>query len=348
MNSNATLGEFFFQSQGYKPVLREFCWYMLWPLITVLLVISIFYLDRVYTLETQTFRQEDIRLESLQLLLQDRNQTIAADLQFLGNHQALKTYLGETLPLSLAPVTELFAQFLSGKERYARIRLLNRGGKEVLAGATNSGHLEAAGSYFGSFETPAFFENLLQQQSGKIYQLAISPGNSENNPQALQFATVQRLYYIIGDNQDDPAGFVSLDYDSLDIFTPLYGAGQEGIGRIFLLDRGSARLITGETIEAEAAEARKGNPSLSTGTPILYADLLDELSARIALQPSGHFFLTNTLYVYRSLRPFPPEVINVPAGSPGKALLHGDEDPNRWFLVAEVENSYLPPRRNIT
>ena len=345
MKSNAILGESFFQSQGYKPVLKQFCWYMLWPLLTVLLVFSIFYLDRLYTFETQTLRQEDIRLESLQLFLQDRNQTIATDLQFLGNHQALKTYLGEASPLSSTLVTELFEQFLSGKKRYARIRLLDRGGKELLTGSNNSGHLEAAASYLSSFETPSFLEILLRQQRGKIYQLAISSVNTENNPQAVQPGTVQRLYYIIGDNQDEPAGFVTLDYDSLDIFKPLYDSSQERIGRVLLLDRDSARVITGETVGAESAGARTGKSSVAIGTPTLYADLLDELSARIALQPSGHFFMSNTLYVYRSLRPFPPEVMDVHADSPGNAHLHGDDDPDHWFLITEVENSYFAAQK---
>ncbi len=318
---------------------------MLWPLLTVLLVFSIFYLDRVYSFKMQTLRQEDIRLESLQLLLQDRNQSITSDLQFLGNHQALKTHLDEVLPLSSALVTELFEHFLSGKKRYARIRLLNRGGKELLARSNNGGHLETAGSYLSSFETPSFFEILLRQQRGKIYQLAISPENTENNPQAVQQDIVQRLYYVIVDNQDDPAGFVTLDYRSLDIFKPLYDTGQERIGRVLLLDRDSARVITGETIGAGAAESSRKKTSPAIGKPALYADLLDELSARIALQPSGHFFIADTLYVYRSLRPFPHEVMDVHAGSPGNAHLHGEEDPDHWFLVTEVENSYFAAQK---
>ena len=345
MNKDGFLGEFFFQSQGYKSVLRQFCWYMIWPLITVLLVVGIVYLDRIYTFKAQTVRQEDIRLESLQLLLQDRNQTIAADLQFLGNHQALKTYLDEASALSWTDATELFERFLSGKKRYTRIRLLDRSGKELLAGSNNSNHLETASSYLSSFETPSFFEILLQQQRGTIYLLAISPENTENNPQALQPGSVQRLYYVIGDNQNDPAGIVTLDYDSLDIFKPLYHAGQERIGRVLLLDRDAARVITGEMVGTETAGVGKEETLSSSEQQNLYADLKDELSARTALQPSGHFFIANTLYVYRSLHPFPPEVMDVHTGRPDNVHLHADDDPGHWFLVTEVANSYFTAQK---
>ena len=331
MNNDGFLGEFL-QSRGYKPVLKQFCWHMIWPLMTVLLVIGIVYLDRVYTFKAQTVHQEDIRLESLQLLLQDRNQTIAADLQFLGDHQALKTYLGEASSFSSAMVAELFEQFLSGKKRYARIRLLNQVGKELITASNKRDHLESAGSYLSTFETPSFFEILLQQQRGKIYLLAIAPENTENNPQAAQPGSVQRLYYIIGDNQEDPAGVVSLDFDSVDIFRSLYDSGQERIGRVLLLDRDAARVITGETL-------------LSVEKQNLYADLQDELSARIAVQPSGHFFISNTLYVYRLLHPFPPEVMDVHTGNPGEVRLHADDDPDHWFLVTEVENSYFATQK---
>ena len=111
-------------------------------------------------------------------------------------------------------------------------------------------------------------------------------------------------------------------------------------------NRDSARVITGEAFGAEAAGAGTGKTSLSIGKSTLYEDLLDELSARITLQPSGHFSIANTLYVYRSLRPFPPEVMDVHARSPGNAQLHGDDDPDHWFLVTEVENSYFAAQNN--
>ena len=132
--------EDFFPRQGYNSVLRQFFWLMIWPSVTVLLVVGIVYLDRMYTFRAQAIQQESIRLESLQLYFQDRNHTIASDLQFLGKNPVLQSYLSHSLAPSSRLMTELFDSFLSGKKFYSQIRLLSRSGEELITATKDPDH----------------------------------------------------------------------------------------------------------------------------------------------------------------------------------------------------------------
>ncbi|MEE4165418.1 MAG: PAS domain-containing sensor histidine kinase [Desulfocapsaceae bacterium] len=335
----------FLQNQGYTPILKQFCWYMIWPLITVLLVITIFYLDRVYTFEALTVRQEDIRLESLQLLSQDRNQAIVDDMQYLGRHRLLHAYLSDPSAQNSAALTELFESFLSKKAPYSRIRVLGREATELLTTTKSGGHAETASGSDQLFESPSFFEMLLQQQSERIYLNTFSVKRPVDSHHVAETGSLQRLYYIVGRNQAEAAGLLTLDYDSVELFKPFYTSDQEGVGRTLLLDRESSQVIVGEQSRGGDLAAGPDAPVAPVEQHTMFADLQGQLSGLIAIQPSGHFFKDKKLYVYRSFRPFPPEVTDVHTENPGMYRLHGEDDPDHWFLVSEVDDRYFAAQK---
>ncbi len=335
----------FLQSQGDSPVLKQFCWYMIWPVMTVLLVICVVYLDRMYTFRTQTIDQENIRLDSLQLHFQERNRTIASDLKSLGNNQLLQSFLNDSGSLSSDSVTELFERYLAGKAFYSKIRLLNQGGKELIA-ATNGADRTGAGEpRLNSFEDPSVFEMLLKQQADKIYLLF--PPQKSSGKRAHDFKTdsVQRFYSIVNGRNAQPAGFITLDYDRAKLFNSLNYRSLEQFRRIILVDRGMIWAVFGPPYQAKMNGAASGGEMDSEGekfSPRMYEDLI----SRVIYQPAGHFFQDSALYVYKSVNPLTSGVLDVHIDDSSIVHLHKKDEPNHWILVSEVSETYFDAQRH--
>lgn len=319
---------------------------MVWPLVTVLLVVGVVYLDRMYTFRAQTIHQENIRLDSLQLLFQDRNRIIVSDLNVLGNNKLLQQFLSDPGSLSADSVTELFKDFLSGKAFYSKIRLLDLSGKELIA-EPNGADRTGVGHRLNSFESPSVFEMLLKQQTDKIYLFFPPEKSSLQRTDDIKAGSVQRFYSIINGEDGNPAAFITLDYDRSRLFNSLSYTGQGQFRRIILIDRGTIRGLFSNPLQDEintasapsGEETRSGEQELSPG---LYEDLL----ARVIYQPAGNFFHNRDLYVYKSINPLTSGVLDVHIDDNSAAHLHEKDEPKHWFLVSEVGYAYFASQRH--
>ena len=334
----------FLRSHGEAPVLKQFCWYMIWPVMTVLLVISVVYLDRMYTFRAQTIDQENIRLESLQLLFQDRNRTIASELKSLGNNQLLQSFLYESGSLSSDSVTELFESYLTGKAYYSKIRLLNQSGKELIAATNGTDRTGIGEPRLNWSEDPSVFEILSKQQPDKIYLLFRPQKSSEKRIHDIKADSVQRFYSIVNGRNGKPAGFITLDYDRAKLFNSLSYRGQEQFRRIILLDRGTIRGVFGPPPQDKMNGTVSGGEMDSEEekfSPRMYEDLI----SRVIYQPVGHFFQDSDLYVYKSINPLTSGVLDVHIDDSSSVHLHNKTEPNHWFLISEVGEAYFDAQR---
>ncbi len=335
----------FLRSQGDSSVLKQLCWYMIWPLMTVLLVIGVAYLDRMYTFRAQTIHQENIRLDSLQLLFRDRNRTIASDLKFLGNNGLLRSFLTDSETLSSDSVAELFESFLTGKDFYSKIRLLNQSGKELIAGTNGADRTRFTEPQLNAYENPSVFEMLLKQQADKIYLLFPPQTISEEGSDAIKADSLQRFYSIVNGRNGKPAGFITLDYDRARLFNSLNYNGQEPFRRIFLLDRGVIREVFGSLLDDEPNGAASDGERLSIAEEKISSKLYGYLIARVAYEPTGYFFRDSSLYVYESINPLFSGVLDVHIDESSIIHLHKRDEPNHWFLVSEISDSYFDAQR---
>ena len=337
--------EDFFPRQGNSSVLRQFCWLIIWPSLTVLLVVGIVYLDRMYTLRAQTIHQENIRLESLQLFFQDRNHTIASDLQFLGNNPLLQSYLARSLPPSSGLMTELFDSFLSGKEFYSQIRLLSPGGEELITITREPVHPGAGRNPLDFLEESTVFEWLLLQPAGKIFLFSFPPESSENSSQAIKADSTQRFYFIVNGSDGMPTGFITLDFDRVELFKALRYSGQERFSRIILLDKDTVWGISGRPSQARGYDGASSDKPHPASGQNLSPHLQDDLFDRVTYQPSGHFFKDSSLFVYKSINPLPPEVSEVHMDDGSTVQIHENDQPNHWFLATEISGIYFDTQK---
>ena len=337
--------EDFFPRQGNSSVLRQFCWLMIWPSVTVLLVVGIVYLDRMYTLRAQTIHQENIRLESLQLFFQDRNHIIASDLQFLGSNPLLQSYLTQSLSPSSGLMTELFDSFLSGKEFYSKIRLLSPSGEELITVTREPVHSGAGINAFNFLEESSVFEWLLLQPAGKIYLFSFPQKSSENVSQAIKADSTQRFYFIVNGSDGKPTGFVALDYDRAELIKALRYSGQELFSRTILLNRDTVWGISGRSSLAGVYDGASGDEPHSASEQNLSAQIQDDLFARVIYQPSGHFFKGGSLYVYKSINPLPPEVSEVHMDDGSTVQIHENDELHHWFIATEIAGIYFDTQK---
>lgn len=337
--------EDFFPRQGYRSVLRQFFWLMIWPSVTVLLVVGIVYLDRMYTFRAQAIQQESIRLESLELYFQDRNKTIASDLQFLGKNPLLQSYLSHSLPPSSRLMTELFDSFLSGKKFYSQIRLLSRSGRELITATKDPDHSAAGVNPLDSLEESSVFEWLLLQPAGKIFLFSFPQKSSEIVSQAIKADSTQRIYVIVNGSDGKPTGFIALDYDRAELFKTLRYSGQEQFSRMILLDRGTVWGISERPSQAGGYDSASGDEPSRASEQNLSPRVQDDLFARVTYQPSGHFFKDSSLYVYKSINPLPPAVSEVHMGDDSTIQIHENDEPYQWFLATEIPAVYFVTQR---
>lgn len=337
--------EDFFPRQANSSVLRQFCWLMIWPSVTVLLVVGVVYLDHMYTLRTQTIHQENIRLESLQLFFQDRNHIIASDLQFLGSNPLLQSYLTQSLSPSSGLMTELFDSFLSGKEFYSKIRLLSPSGEELITVTREPDHSDAGINPLNFLEESSVFEWLLLQPAGKIYLLSFPQKSSENVSQAIKADSTQRFYFTVNGTDGKATGFVALDYDRAELFKALRYSGQEQFSRIILLDRDTVWGISGRPFLTGGHDGTSGDEPHPASEQNLSVQIQNDLFARVTYQPSGHFSMGSSLYVYKSINPLPPNVSEVHMDDGSSVQIHENDEPHHWFLATEIAGIYFDTQK---
>jgi len=326
-----------------RTVMKQFCWYMIWPLMTVLLVSIIFYLDRMYTFKAQTIQQENIRIASLQVLLQDRNRSIVSDLQFLGDNRVLQDYLQDSSASSPERITLLIDRFLAGKKFYTRVRLLNLNGKELIGRTNAAGHTDGIGHNVDDFETPHLFKSLLEIEPEMLYLLSTPAEQSGGSSSPVKADSLQRYYFLVQDDNGGPAGFISLDYDKLNLLATPHFSNGDRLSRIFLLENGAEGGIAWQQSDPDSPGTNSGGDADDAEIQGVASNLSDNLFKEIAFQPIGHFSQDGNLYVFHSINPLPPVVVDLHMADSKYDFVHvhGQDEPDHWLLMTEVPGVYF-------
>ena len=324
-------------------VLKQFCWLMIWPTLTVILVVVIAYLDRMHTFRAQTIHQETIRLSSLQMLFQERNQSIVSDLHYLGRSPDLISVLASPRIQEDASLVEiLFETVLSGKPNYAKLRLLNSNG-QVLAETIGADKLSiVAATPLDNFESAAFVSSLFASKSLDTFLLSTFTSNNSATKQATTSGSLWRIYHVVEDDQHYPIGILSVDYLGANILNAVNIGSDQQFRKIVLLD-GST--IIGSTMPSVSDDGSEIDQNIQHSSPHPVTMIgNDEFMSQVSTKRTGHFTLADNLYVFLSINPLPSFVTELHLKNGTISLQERDES-GHWYLTSVVDGDYFASQK---
>ena len=321
-------------------VLKQFGWLMIWPTLTVILVVVIAYLDRMHTFRTQTVHQETIRLSSLQMLFQNRNESIVSDLKYLGRSPDLTAVLiSPRIQEDAALVETLFETVLSGKPHYARLRLLNSEGHVLVETLEPENFSAGAAIPLDNLESAAFVRSLFAAQKPDTFLLASFESNNSGTRHATTSGSLWRMYHVVEDDQHRPIGILSIDYMGANILNAVNRGSDQQFRKIVLLNEST---IIGSTMPSisnggESEIDENAQRSLPLPSTIIGSD---EFMRLISTKRAGHFTLADNLYVFLSINPLPSFVTELDLRN-DTISVHESDEPGHWYLASEVHGDYF-------
>lgn len=322
-----------------KSILGRVLGLMLWPLLTVVLVVGALYLDRMHSIRELTVQQETFLLKTARQFLKSRCDTIASDLRFLIESGVLNSYLLENGSASKLTLSALFLDLLDQKPEYDQIRFLNLEGRELIRVINNENqHIIVGDNQLQDKKERYYVKDILSQPEGSIYvsplDLNIEYGVIEYPPEP-----VIRFGAVVPGDENHRGGIVIINYRAATLLDSIREIGAGATGRLFLLNPDGYYLV-GPGQEAEFGFMFPDNPVRRRDT---FANHFPDTWEVIKQRKHGYIFQRGSLYSFSDVRPL-SDSFNLSSGGLGPINGNTDlgiADRYQWFLVSEIPAAYF-------
>jgi len=312
--------------------------FLLWPLLTVILVVGALYYERVHDLEETVARKEMLVLKTTGQLLRSASTSVALDMLALAESESLTGYLSEADSASFSTLSGLLDEIVNNNSAYARIRLLGPDGN-ILISVPEQGETAAlprAGP--GAEQEYNVKAAILDQPDSTIYcfpsAIDVSVGDPDNpSVPILRFAT------ILQEQQNRRGAILVFDYLLSGLLEAIEVIERREAIQLFLLNprnyvQGSLEMNTFPSVISNAVS---DSDKSSAGSHVILPDM--ETMRR---QKELPFFHNGNLYSFISFDLFSESYRAVnrhlaDSNKPNSMALSG----HQWLLVSRIPASYF-------
>ncbi|THB78803.1 MAG: PAS domain-containing sensor histidine kinase [Desulfobulbaceae bacterium] len=328
--------------RSFVRVMLQSFWLIMWPLLTIVMVIGAVYLDRMDKLKELTIQREQLLLAAAGQSMVQQGALVASDLRYLSDSLILRRYLRNPNPAGKNQVRSLLAQVLERQPEYLSIRVSNRATNDLLV----QDHRDSTHDLFnnnGGFDDELFDMKRLFSSHGSV-QIVYSEaqntrqhaGAGDSSPTHLQFTTG------LVNEDGSTAGYITIVYRSDGLLLQKEQTIGGVYGSLYLRDRRGHYLMEPDGPE----EGDKPGRADSCFSEILGNDTT-EFWRQLIVDGKGHQDCGDRLFVFSHLRPFAGRLfttIQAPSELPGSHKYRIDQR-SRWALISEIPTSYFAEQR---
>ena len=324
-------------------VISQVLWLMVWPTLTVFLVVGAVYLDRMYVLKEMTSHRGELLVKAAAGLLHQSFRVVESDIKKMEASEIIQRFL-TTRELRSGLEHELFNELENLNSGYRRISLYDTEGKVLIQKVKRHEPAKEKRPEQGHDVGTVFpeFEGNRNNTSNKIHRYTVDGSMADLPGQGPSVG--MRFVKAVSAAGKKSAGSIVIDYFPADLFRSLSKSNGTIGGRLYFIDQDGI-VIVDLISETQTSSSVKNSPNTDG---INFAGTFPEVWSGVSRQGEGHMFSQGGAFAFSSVQPFSDnsfmnvERISEESSAPSASVMQ----PRLFFLVSEISSSYFQEQKN--